>query len=132
MLTTAAEIVTEPEIPDAQRWELLRALGAAVLTPPPGNAGPCEALGLPAQSGVEHTQVFVLTAPPPGGALAPPVPESAFAIEAPDSATTASPSASLPTICLGEVIETMPAGAPIDWNTPRRAMSRGSRPPIRD
>ena len=64
MLTTTTEIVTEPEILNAQRWELLRALGAAVLTPPPGNAGPCEALGLPAQSGVEHTQVFVLSAPP--------------------------------------------------------------------
>lgn len=46
------------------RWELLRALGAAVLTPPPGNAGPCEALGLPAQSGAQHTKVFVLSAPP--------------------------------------------------------------------
>lgn len=46
------------------QWELLRALGAAVLTPPPGNAGPCEALGLPRQSGVEHTQIFVLSAPP--------------------------------------------------------------------
>ncbi len=46
------------------RWELLRALGAAVLTPPPGNAGPCAALELPVQTGAEHTQVFVLSAPP--------------------------------------------------------------------
>ena len=48
----------------AHRAELLRALGAALLTPPPGSAGPCEALGLPVQTGVEHTQVFVLSAPP--------------------------------------------------------------------
>lgn len=49
---------------DVTRWELLRALGAAVLTPPPGNAGPCQALGLPVQTGAQHTQVFVLSAPP--------------------------------------------------------------------
>lgn len=49
---------------DPARWELLRALGAAVLTPPPGSTGPCEALGLPVQTGVEHTEVFVLSAPP--------------------------------------------------------------------
>ena len=61
---------TQPQAPTcagregANRWELLRALGAAVLTPPPGNVGPCAALGLPAQCGVEHTRVFVLTAPP--------------------------------------------------------------------
>ncbi len=54
---------TEPDS-TAQRWELLRALGATVLTPPPGNAGPCAALGLPAHTGAEHTQVFVLSAPP--------------------------------------------------------------------
>ncbi len=59
----SAGTASETEIPDAQRWELLRALGAAVLTPPPGNAAPCEVLGLPAQSGVEHTQVFVLSTP---------------------------------------------------------------------
>lgn len=50
--------------PASARWELLRALGAAVLTPPPGNAGPCEALDLPVPTGAEHTQVFVLGAPP--------------------------------------------------------------------
>lgn len=43
---------------------MLRALGAAVLTPPPGNAEPCRALGLPVQTGAQHTQVFVLSAPP--------------------------------------------------------------------
>ena len=48
------------------RWELLRSLGAAVLTPPPGNELLCEALDLPLQSGVDHTDVFVLSAPPHG------------------------------------------------------------------
>ena len=46
------------------RWELLRALGAVVLTPPPGSASLCEALELPVQTGVDHTDAFVLTAPP--------------------------------------------------------------------
>lgn len=46
------------------RWELLRALGAALVTPPPHNDAMLEALGLPAQSGAEHTGVFVLGAPP--------------------------------------------------------------------
>ena len=46
------------------RWELLRALGAALLTPPPGNREVTEALGLPALSGVDHTEAFVLSAPP--------------------------------------------------------------------
>jgi len=50
----------------AARWELLRALGAAILTPPPGNTALCGALDLPAQSGVDHTDVFVLSAPPHG------------------------------------------------------------------
>jgi len=50
--------------PASARWELLRALGAAVLTPPPGNAAPCEALDLALQTGAEHTHVFVLSAPP--------------------------------------------------------------------
>ena len=44
--------------------ELWRALGAALVTPPPGNAPLLEALGLPAQTGAEHTGVFVLSAPP--------------------------------------------------------------------
>ena len=46
------------------RWELLRALGAALVTPPPGNQHVAEALGLPELSGVDHTDAFVLTAPP--------------------------------------------------------------------
>ena len=46
------------------RWELLRALGAALVTPPPGNQHVAEALGLPVLSGVDHTDAFVLTAPP--------------------------------------------------------------------
>ena len=46
------------------RWELLRALGAALVTPPPANELIAEALGLPVFSGVDHTDAFVLTAPP--------------------------------------------------------------------
>ena len=45
-------------------WELLRSLGAAVLTPPPGNGAVCAALDLPSPTGVEHTNAFVLSAPP--------------------------------------------------------------------
>jgi alkylated DNA nucleotide flippase Atl1 len=39
-------------------------LGAAVLTPPPGNRAVCAALDLPSPTGVEHTDAFVLSAPP--------------------------------------------------------------------
>ena len=46
------------------RTELLRSLGAAVLTPPPGNRAVCAALDLPIPTGVEHTDAFVLSAPP--------------------------------------------------------------------
>lgn len=46
--------------------ELFRSLGAAVLTPPPGNAVVCEALDLPIPTGAEHTDAFVLNAPPHG------------------------------------------------------------------
>jgi hypothetical protein len=46
------------------RWEMLRALGAVALTPPPHNAKVCRALGLPVPTGAEHTRVFVLGAPP--------------------------------------------------------------------
>ena len=46
------------------RWELLRALGAVLVTPPPSNRTLSDALGLPALSGVDHTDAFVLTAPP--------------------------------------------------------------------
>lgn len=48
----------------AARWELLRALGAAVVTPPSENAALFRALDLPVQTGAEHTKVFVLGAPP--------------------------------------------------------------------
>ena len=46
------------------RWELPRALGAALVTPPPANKQVAEALGLPVLSGVDHTDAFVLTSPP--------------------------------------------------------------------
>ena len=48
----------------AARWELLRALGAALVTPPPANNEVAEALGLPVFTGVDHTDAFVLSAPP--------------------------------------------------------------------
>lgn len=64
MATAPAQHAAVEQAPASARWELLRAIGSAVLTPPPGNAGPCEALGLPRQTGAEHTQVFVLGAPP--------------------------------------------------------------------
>jgi hypothetical protein len=51
---------------DEVRWELLRSLGAVVLTPPPGNRALCAALDLPIPTGVEHTDAFVLSAPPHG------------------------------------------------------------------
>lgn len=44
--------------------ELFRSLGAAILTPPPDNGAVCEALDLPVPTGVEHTDAFVLSAPP--------------------------------------------------------------------
>lgn len=47
-------------------WELFRSLGAVVLTPPPGNGALCAALDLPIPTGVEHTDAFVLSAPPHG------------------------------------------------------------------
>ena len=46
------------------RWELPRALGAVLVTPPPANHAVTAALGLPVMSGVDHTDAFVLTAPP--------------------------------------------------------------------
>ena len=48
----------------AARWELLRALGAALVTPPPANGQVALALGLPVFTGVDHTDAFVLSAPP--------------------------------------------------------------------
>lgn len=49
---------------ETPRWEMVRALGAVALTPPPHNAPVCRALGLPMPTGAEHTRVFVLGAPP--------------------------------------------------------------------
>lgn len=51
---------------DGVGWELFRSLGAAVLTPPPGNRAVYAALDLPIPTGVEHTDAFVLSAPPHG------------------------------------------------------------------
>jgi hypothetical protein len=51
---------------DEAGWELFRSLGAVVLTPPPGNRALCAALDLPIPTGVEHTDAFVLSAPPHG------------------------------------------------------------------
>jgi Nitrate reductase delta subunit len=47
-------------------WELFRSLGAVVLTPPPANGALCAALDLPIPTGAEHTDAFVLSAPPHG------------------------------------------------------------------
>lgn len=51
-------------VDDFARWELLRALGAVSVTPPPHNALLCASLDIPAPSGAQHTDVFLLTAPP--------------------------------------------------------------------
>jgi hypothetical protein len=51
---------------DELRWELVRSLGAVVLTPPPANHAVCAALDLPIPTGVEHTDAFVLSCPPHG------------------------------------------------------------------
>lgn len=48
----------------AVRPELLRALGAVVTSPPPYCQPVIDSLRLPAPTAAEHTQVFVLTAPP--------------------------------------------------------------------
>lgn len=44
--------------------ELLRALGAIALDPPPGSGPLCAAAGLPAISGEAYTAAFILAAPP--------------------------------------------------------------------
>lgn len=49
---------------EAARWELLRALGACVETPPPANEPLVEILGLPRWTSEAHTRVFVLDAVP--------------------------------------------------------------------
>lgn len=46
------------------RGELVRALGSVALTPPPHADVVCDALDLPHIDGVEHTEAFVLLAPP--------------------------------------------------------------------
>ncbi len=51
-------------LPETERWELIRALGAAVTTPPPANASLRSALELPPETGVDHTDTFVLSLPP--------------------------------------------------------------------
>jgi hypothetical protein len=66
---TAQPMVTSPEraAPAAEhagRWELLRALGAIASTPPPLSHPVAAGLGLPQPAAVEHTGVFVLSAPP--------------------------------------------------------------------
>jgi Uncharacterized component of anaerobic dehydrogenases len=48
----------------ATHWELVRALGAVVLTPVPLNAHLCAALGLPAPSRADYTDTFMLNLPP--------------------------------------------------------------------
>ena len=54
----------EPAVEARERYELLRALGSVVLTPPPGNESVWHALGLSPATGAEHTDVFVLGLPP--------------------------------------------------------------------
>jgi len=68
--------------------------------------------------------VVVEAEPPPSGAVAPPVGAAASAAGA-HNASAASASASWEIFRRGEVIETMPAGAPqIIWNTPESVTSR--------
>jgi hypothetical protein len=68
--------------------------------------------------------VVVEVEPPPSGAVAPPVGAAASAAGA-HNASAASASASWEIFRRGEVIETMPAGAPqIIWNTPESVTSR--------
>lgn len=65
-MSSASDLVPTLARPpaDQARWEMLRALGAVALTPPPHNAQVCRALGLPVPTGAEHTRVFVLGVPP--------------------------------------------------------------------
>lgn len=53
-----------PDVALDARWELVRSLGAAVITAPHASAPLFDALGLPTPSGAQHTEVFVLSAPP--------------------------------------------------------------------
>ncbi len=56
--------MAEPAVEAPERYELLRALGSVVLTPPPGNEPVWRALDLTPATAVEHTEVFVLGLPP--------------------------------------------------------------------
>ena len=60
----SAATTSETEVEPRERYELLRALGSVVLTPPPGNEPVWHALGLAPATGAEHTEVFVLGLPP--------------------------------------------------------------------
>lgn len=67
MLTASTARVDEDacsNVAEEDRWELLRALGAALTTPPPANAHLRAALSLPSESAVDHTDAFVLSLPP--------------------------------------------------------------------
>jgi hypothetical protein len=73
---------------------------------------------------VEEEVVVVVVVAPPPGAAAPPVEESASAAGA-HRASIARASARFGSVCLGEVIEMMPVGAPqMSWNTPESVTSR--------
>lgn len=64
-MTTSTVHHAESSDPVAvERWELIRALGAVLTTPPPANGHLRAALDLPAETGVEHTEAFVLSLPP--------------------------------------------------------------------
>ena len=58
----AEPAAAEPE--GADRWELLRALGALAATPPPASRPVSEALGLPPSAPADHTRLFVQDLPP--------------------------------------------------------------------
>jgi hypothetical protein len=76
--------------------------------------------------------VVVVLEPPAEGPAVPPVGWSARATGA-DSASAATASARCGSICLGEVIKTMPVGAApqMVWNTPESVTSRLRRCPHR-
>jgi hypothetical protein len=62
---TGTRQVSQPGAAAAtQAAELVRALGAITLSPPPAGDVLCDAVGLPRISGADYTAAFVLTAPP--------------------------------------------------------------------
>jgi hypothetical protein len=61
---TAARELSRPASSPAATSELIRALGAITLSPPPASDRLCDAVGLPRMSGADHTAAFVLLAPP--------------------------------------------------------------------